>query len=52
MEKFITFCEPHFLLKKELELQNQKLMQARDELLPRLMSGRLDVSRMSADREE
>lgn len=37
---------------KNLSIQNQKLMQARDELLPRLMSGRLDVSTLSTDREE
>jgi type I restriction enzyme S subunit len=35
-----------------LSQQNQKLMQARDDLLPRLMSGRLDVSTLSAVGEE
>lgn len=44
MTSFVNFCKPIFQLKKNLELQNQKLAQARDDLLPRLMSGKMDVS--------
>lgn len=58
--KSITMLRPNFLLAKclselvaplyeqvlSLIIQNQKLTQARDELLPRLMSGQLDISKL------
>lgn len=47
MTNFVNFCKPIFQLKKNLELQNQKLAQARDALLPCLMSGKMDVSCLS-----
>lgn len=51
-ESFSVMIEPFFGQMKSLIIQNQKLMQARDDLLPRLMSGRLDVSTLSAVGEE
>ena len=47
-ESFAVMIEPFFGQIKSLIIQNQKLMQARDDLLPRLMSGRLDTSTLSA----
>lgn len=49
---FNSAIEPMFRQMRVIAQQNQKLMQARDDLLPRLMSGRLDVSTLSAVGEE
>ena len=42
--KFNDFCCPVFKLQEKLELENRKLAALRDSLLPRLMSGEIDVS--------
>ncbi len=41
--RFNNFCEPIFVQQKILEEQNQLLTQLRDTLLPKLMSGEIDV---------
>ncbi len=41
---FSDFCEPLFLQQKALEAENRKLTELRTVLLPKLMSGELDVS--------
>jgi len=43
MNKFISIVEPIYEQIKNLQFQNQKLAQARDLLLPRLMSGAIEV---------
>ena len=43
LEDYLEFCEPMFKQKNSLLEQNQKLKQARDLLLPRLMSGEIAV---------
>ena len=52
LDVFDRVCLPLIEQAETLKIMNQKLMQARDELLPRLMSGRLDVSTLSAVGEE
>ena len=42
--QFQDFCEPLFNHQKSLESENTSLSQLRDTLLPRLMSGEIDVS--------
>lgn len=42
--RFNNFCEPIFVQQKILEEQNRLLTQLRDTLLPKLMSGEIDVS--------
>lgn len=42
--KFNAFCSPLFLQQEQLEQENMRLAQLRDMLLPKLMSGELDVS--------
>ena len=42
--KFNDFCAPLFKQQAILEAQNKNLAQTRDSLLPRLMSGEIDVS--------
>ena len=42
--KFNDFCRPVFEMQEKLEQENRKLAAMRDSLLPRLMSGELDVS--------
>lgn len=42
--RFNDFCKPIFAQQKILEEQNQSLAAIRDSLLPRLMSGEIDVS--------
>ena len=39
LDQFHEAAEPNFRLIRKLELQNQKLAQARDLLLPRLVNG-------------
>ena len=45
--KFNDFCRPVFEMQEKLEQQNRKLAAMRDSLLPRLMSGEIDVSDIS-----
>lgn len=47
LKKFTAEAELLFEQMNTLEKQNQKLTQARDELLPRLMSGQLDISKLT-----
>ena len=42
--KFNDFCHPIFIMQEKLEQENRKLAVMRDSLLPRLMSGEIDVS--------
>ena len=44
LAKFSEFCAPIFAQQRILEEQNQSLAALRDNLLPRLMSGEIDVS--------
>lgn len=44
LERFNDFCTPIFAQQQLLEKQSQKLSSLRDSLLPKLMSGELDVS--------
>lgn len=44
LAQFNTFCTPIFAEQQVLEEQNQSLAALRDSLLPKLMSGELDVS--------
>ena len=42
--RFNDFCSPIFAQQRILEEQNQSLAALRDNLLPKLMSGEIDVS--------
>ena len=42
--KFNDFCRPIFEMQAKLEQENRNLAEMRDSLLPRLMSGNIDVS--------
>lgn len=42
--KFNDFCRPVFEMQEKLEQKNRKLAAMRDSLLPRLMSGEIDVA--------
>ena len=44
LAKFSDFCAPIFAQQRLLEEQNQSLAKLRDRLLPKLMSGAIDVS--------
>ena len=44
LAKFSDFCAPIFAQQRILEAQNQSLATLRDNLLPKLMSGEIDVS--------
>ena len=44
LAKFNAFCTPIFAQQRILEEQNQTLVALRDSLLPKLMSGAIDVS--------
>ena len=44
LHEFSSFCEPLFQQQRTLEAENRSLAALRDSLLPRLMSGELDVS--------
>lgn len=44
IEKFNTFCTPIFQQQEVLEAENSRLADIRNALLPKLMSGELDVS--------
>ena len=43
---FNTFCEPIFKEQETLEAENRRLSALRDSLLPKLMSGEIDVSEL------
>jgi type I restriction enzyme S subunit len=47
LKKYHNLCLPLISQAENLKIMNAKLMQARDELLPRLMSGQLDVSKLT-----
>lgn len=42
--KFSSFCDPLFRQQRTLEKQNRELASIRDTMLPKLMSGEIDVS--------
>ena len=44
LAQFDDFCRPIFNQQRTLEAQNQSLSSLRDSLLPKLMSGEIDVS--------
>lgn len=44
IQRFDTFCEPIFREQEVLEVENRQLFTLRDSLLPKLMSGELDIS--------
>ena len=44
LAKFSDFCAPIFAQQRTLEEQNQSLATLRDNLLPKLMSGEIDIS--------
>ena len=44
IEKFNAFCAPIFQQQEVLEVENSRLTDIRDALLPKLISGELDVS--------
>ena len=44
IQLFNTFCEPIFKEQETLEAENRRLSALRDSLLPKLMSGEIDVS--------
>ena len=44
LQKFADYCEPLFQQQRTLETENRSLVSLRDSLLPKLMSGELDVS--------
>ena len=47
LARFTEFCSPIFEQQQMLERQNQSLAALRDSLLPKLMSGEIDVSDVS-----
>ena len=46
LKEFSDFCEPLFQQQRTLEAENRSLAALRDSLLPKLMSGELDVSEL------
>ena len=46
LQEFSDFCEPLFQQQRTLEAENRSLAELRDSLLPKLMSGELDVSEL------
>jgi len=44
LNKFNDFCQPLFEEIREIEMESKRLSSLRDSVLPRLMSGELDVS--------
>lgn len=47
LRTFASFCDPLFQEQRTLEKQNRKLAAMRDTLLPKLMSGEIDVSNVT-----
>lgn len=52
LEKFYSICNPILESISNLGGQNQRLSKVRDTLLPKLMSGEIDVSNIKIDEEE
>lgn len=46
LQEFAAFCEPLFQQQRTLEAENRSLAELRDSLLPKLISGELDVSEL------
>ena len=46
IQLFNDFCEPVFKEQEVLEAENKHLSALRDSLLPKLMSGELDISNL------
>lgn len=44
---FNTFCDPIFKEQEILEAENRRLSNLRDSLLPKLMSGEIDISELA-----
>ena len=44
LDQFRAFCEPIFMKQRTLEAENKIILEIRDTLLPKLMSGEIDVS--------
>ena len=49
LRRFHEHCEPMMLLKEDLLRKNVNLRHTRDLLLPKLISGRLDVSKLDIE---
>ena len=47
LHEFAAFCEPLFQQQRTLEAENRSLAALRDSLLPKLMTGELDVSELN-----
>ena len=47
LHEFSAFCEPLFQQQRTLEAENRSLAALRDSLLPKLMTGELDVSELN-----
>ncbi|NLI64160.1 MAG: hypothetical protein GX367_05435 [Bacteroidales bacterium] len=52
LEMFSNIVRPMFDLVSKLKYQNQKLAETRDTLLPKLMSGEIDVSGINIDTQD
>lgn len=52
LKKFHIFCKKIFELIKNCQVENKKLAEIRDALLPKLMSGEIDVSNIKIKGEE
>ena len=48
-EKIFNILEPLFIKQREIIFENEKLASLRDSLLPKLMSGEIDVSNINLD---
>ena len=46
IKKYAEITEPQFEMKRLLTRQNEKLIATRDQLLPRLISGKLSVDKL------
>ena len=47
IQKFNDFCQPIFKKQASNEIENIKLSNIRDNLLPKLLSGKLDISKLN-----
>ena len=52
LKEFSTITKPMIEIISNLRKQNEKLAQTRDTLLPKLMSGEIDVSNIKIDDED
>ncbi len=48
IEAFCKFADPIYLQIQNSEIENQRMKSLRDTLLPKLMSGEIDVSSINA----